>query len=65
MCVVQKDSTKLIKERTSTDAEGWQRCEHLSKTQADQLLDWLEVNGFSRREVTLTEDGSFTVRWRK
>jgi hypothetical protein len=65
MCVLQKDSAQRIVEGTSTDAEGWQRCERLNKSDADQLLDWLERNGYSQREVTVAEDGSFTVRWRR
>lgn len=65
MCVLLKDSSQLIREHTRTDEEGWQCCEQLNKSEADHLLDWLEVDGFSQREVTLAEDGSFTVRWRR
>lgn len=65
MCVVQKDSYQSIPERTRTDAEGWQICASLNKSEADQLLDWLEANGYSQREVISTEGGKFTVRWRR
>jgi hypothetical protein len=65
MCVAQKDLPQSIPERTSTDAEGWQRCERLNKSEADQLLDRLEVEGYSQREVSTAQDGSFTVRWRR
>ena len=64
MCVVQMDLYRPISERTSTDAEGWARCERLNKIEADRLLDWLEANGYLEREVSVAEDGTFTVRWR-
>lgn len=50
---------------SGTDAEGWERRERLSKTEAERLLDWLQANGYSQREVSLAKDGSFTVRWRR
>lgn len=65
MCVAQKDLSLSIPERTSTDAAGWQRCERLNKTEADLLLDRLEAEGYSQRELSVAEDGSFTVRWRR
>lgn len=60
-----KDSSPSILERRQTDAEGRERCERLNKSEAEMLLDWLEVNGYSQKEVTLAEDGSFTVRWHR
>ena len=65
MSSVRKDSSRPILERRQTDAEGWERCERLNKSEAERLLDWLEANGYSRNEVTLAEDGSFTVRWHR
>lgn len=65
MCVVRKDSPQPAPQVTSTDAEGWERRELLDKCEAERLLDWLEANGYSHREVSLAEDGSFTVRWRR
>jgi len=65
MCVAQMDLSQRIAELTSTDAEGWARCERLHKIEAERLLDWLEANGYSQTEVSLAEDGSFTVRWRR
>ena len=63
MCVLQMDLSQWIAGHTSTDAEGWARCERLNKIEAGRLLDWLEANGYSERELSLAEDGSFTVRW--
>ncbi len=38
---------------------------NLTKIEAEDLLDWLEANGFGRRELLFTERGTFTVRyWR-
>ena len=65
MCWFRKTSSSPILERRETDAEGWERCERLNKSEAERLLDWLETNGYSRREVAHAEDGSFTVRWRR
>lgn len=65
MCVVRKDSSQPAPQVSSTDAEGWERRERLNKSDAERLLDWLEANGYSQREVSLGEDGSFTVRWRR
>lgn len=65
MCVVRKDSPQQTSQVTGTDAEGWERRERLHKSEAEQLLDWLEANGHSQREVSVAEDGSFTVRWRR
>jgi len=47
------------------DANRWQCRERLNKSEAERLLDWLEANGYSQREVSLAKDGSFTVRWRR
>jgi hypothetical protein len=47
------------------DANRWERRERLNKSEAERLLDWLEANGYSQREVSLGKDGSFTVRWRR
>jgi hypothetical protein len=47
------------------DAQGWDCCMGLDKTQAEMLLDWLEVHGYVRREIVYVEDKGFTVRWRR
>lgn len=65
MCVVRKDSPQPTTQSSGTDADGWERRERLNKSEAEKLLDWLEANGYSQREVAVAEDGSFTVRWRR
>jgi PAS domain S-box-containing protein len=35
----------------------------LSKAEAEEMLDWLEAQGFQKRSVRLEEDKGFTVRW--
>jgi hypothetical protein len=47
-----------------TSGPAWLEVTGLSKPQAEQLLDWLEVNGFEQRQVVLGPDGSFVVRYR-
>jgi hypothetical protein len=46
------------------DVEGWAACDGLTFREAEQLLDWLEANGWTRREVKLTDEG-VRVRWAK
>jgi hypothetical protein len=65
MSSARKDSSPPIPERGATDADGWQCRERLNKSEAEKLLDWLEANGCSQKEVTLVDDGSFRVRWRR
>jgi hypothetical protein len=48
----------------TTGGPGWLQVAGLGKPQAEQLLDWLEVNGFEQRQVVLGPDGSFVVRYR-
>ena len=35
----------------------------LSKTEADDLLDWLEANGCLHYEIAPVSESSFAVRW--
>ncbi|MHB1425879.1 MAG: hypothetical protein ACYC3I_22165 [Gemmataceae bacterium] len=65
MNLVRKDLPQPSSELPKMDAESWECRECLSKDEAERLLDWLESNGYSQREVSLAEDGSFTVRWRR
>ena len=51
--------------RPEEDPQGWQQCAGLSDRQAEELLDWLEANGFAQREVSLGDGPGFTVRWRR
>ena len=44
--------------------DGWHVRTGLDFRQVEDLLDWLEVRGVSRREVELSRDQQgFTVRW--
>lgn len=52
-------------DRPDREGDRWDRRERLNKTEAERLLDWLEANGYSQRDASLAEDGSFTVRWRR
>jgi hypothetical protein len=47
------------------DPQGWQQCAGLNERQAEELLDWLEANGFAQREVSFGDGTGFTVRWRR
>jgi hypothetical protein len=62
---VRNDSAHPPHEPYSTDGEGWERCERLNKTEAERLLDWLQANGYSQREVSYSDASGFTVRWRR
>jgi len=42
----------------------WQKVADLDKSQAEQLLDWLENNGFEQREITESATGRLTIRYR-
>jgi hypothetical protein len=58
-------SSPQNQEISRMDANRWERRESLKKSEAERLLDWLEANGYSQREVSIAKDGSFTVRWRR
>jgi hypothetical protein len=59
------DKNRLVRPPIATDAEGWARASGLTQREAEELLDWLEANGFSQREVTYPPEGGVTVRWRR
>jgi hypothetical protein len=61
---LRKDLLAPLPPHPEKDAEGWDFCPRLNKSQAEMLLDWLEANGYMQRELRYEEDGSFTVRWR-
>ena len=42
----------------------WLEVGGLGKPQAEQLLDWLEVNGYEQRQIVMGPDESFVVRYR-
>lgn len=62
---LRKDSSRPMVERSEKDADVWERRERLNKSEAERLLDWLEANGYSQREVIFVESGGFTVRWHR
>jgi hypothetical protein len=37
--------------------------EHLTVTEASELLDWLEGHGIEPSEVSVDSEGRMTVRW--
>jgi len=41
-----------------------QAAEHLTITEARDLLDWLQGRGIRADEVKLEPDGKMTVRWK-
>jgi len=47
----------------SSDDCGIQLADHLTITQAEDLLDWLESHGVRARDVRIESDGLMTVRW--
>jgi hypothetical protein len=51
-----KDGPQQMVERSETDAEGWNCCAYRDKPEAEMLLDWLEANGYTQREVSYAED---------
>jgi hypothetical protein len=40
-----------------TERTGWMRCGGLTKIQAEQLLEWLELNGCRQRQLSLDAKG--------
>jgi hypothetical protein len=65
MSSVPKNLLQPFSHRGETDADGWERRERLTKSEAEMLLDWLESHGYSQREVSYAEGNGFTVRWRR
>lgn len=44
------------------EIDGMRRC-GLVKTEAEDLLDWLEANGCAKYEITSLSGNTFAVRW--
>jgi|SRR6516225_366406 hypothetical protein len=53
-----------LRQHTEAQPEGWFRLCGLGRSEAEQLLDWLENQAVRERELTFDEQGGFTVRWR-
>jgi hypothetical protein len=45
------------------DENGWVRVFGLTKTEAEELLDWLEANGYPDRELCPQSEAGYMVRW--
>jgi hypothetical protein len=45
------------------DEAYWLEVSGLEKYQAEQLLDWLETNGYERRKVAVGAGGRMVVRY--
>jgi hypothetical protein len=58
------DKQRLVRPPIVEDAEGWATVCGLNQREAEELLDWLEANGFQNREIAFTATG-ITVRWRR
>jgi hypothetical protein len=62
----EDDSKKrLVRPPIVSDAEGWASASGLTQHEAEELLDWLEANGWTQREVLYTPGPGITVRWRR
>jgi hypothetical protein len=59
------DKGKVVRPPIVSDEEGWASASGLNQREAEQLLDWLEANGWTLREVSYPEGQGITVRWRR
>ena len=64
MCSRQNNWPKRIRQSVEVDAEGRARLARLTKDEAEQVLDWLQNNGYVSLEVAYDEGQGFVVRWR-
>jgi hypothetical protein len=53
------------RERFDVDAQGWGYFSSLDFGEVERLLDWLEANDFTRREVSVGPEKTVTVRWHR
>jgi hypothetical protein len=58
------DKRRVVRPPIATDAEGWATATGLTQREAEELLDWLEANGYQQREVLFASGPGITVRWR-
>jgi hypothetical protein len=58
------DKRRVVRPPVATDAEGWATATGLTQREAEELLDWLEANGHTQREVQFTPGPGITVRWK-
>jgi len=53
-----------VRQCAGPDESGWKQVAGLSRTDAEQLLDWLENHCVSEKELQLDPAAGFLVRWR-
>ena len=53
-----------MRQHTEAQPDGWFCLRGLGRSEAEQLLDWLENQAVPERELTFEEEGTFAVRWR-
>ena len=58
-----KTSPEAAAAPTPADPPEWLEVGGLGTPQAEQLLDWLEINGFEQRQIVVAPDNSFVVRY--
>jgi hypothetical protein len=61
----ENSGEKQVRPDVESDPEGWASASGLTIREAEELLDWLEANGFKQREVVYTPDSKLTVRWHR
>jgi hypothetical protein len=54
---------RLLRHLLETSMPEAMRKSGLTKTEADDLLDWLEANGCRHFELVATSEAGFAVRW--
>jgi hypothetical protein len=64
VCSRQNNWPGRIAQNVEVNAEGRACLAHLTKDEAEQLLDWLQSNGYCSLEVAYEEGHGFAVQWR-
>jgi hypothetical protein len=49
---------------SGAEEQGWAWVGGLTRAEAEQVLDWLEANGYQDRELSFQPEKGFRVRWR-
>jgi hypothetical protein len=52
-----------VRQRIEPDADGWVRVRGLSLPDAQDLLDWLDLQAVAGRDLFFEPAEGFTVRW--
>jgi hypothetical protein len=64
LCRRPKDCLPRVSARPGAPAVGTVTVSGLNKTEAEELLDWLEVNGHRDCELSHQADTGFVIRYR-